>query len=101
MIKFFGLLSKRKKVKPKVAASIYVATLNNVIDEGFIEIQDFINNNNNLEGNPDISSNNIDWFRNIIFLGNIYMLVHYFEEKESSMLTLLIQHYLVIQVQSL
>ena len=43
MIKFLGLLSKKKKVKPATAASIYVALLQNVISEGFIEIKDFIN----------------------------------------------------------
>ena len=46
MIKFFGLLSKKKKVDPKLTASIYVAALNNVVDEGFVEIKDFINDNN-------------------------------------------------------
>ena len=48
MIKFFGLLSKKKKVNPKLTASIYVGALNNVVNEGFVEIKDFINNNNNL-----------------------------------------------------
>ena len=82
MIKFFGLLSKRKKVKPHIAASIFVVTLNNVIDQGFIEIRDFINNNNNLDANPQLSIKDIDWFRNIIFLGNIYLLDEFFEENE-------------------
>ena len=42
MIKFLGLLSKKKKVKPETAISIYVALLQNVIAGGFIEIKDFI-----------------------------------------------------------
>ena len=74
MIKFFGLLSKKKKVKPELTASIYVAALNNVIDEGFVEIKDFINNNNNLEDNPNLTNEDIKWFRNIIFLGNMQSL---------------------------
>jgi len=44
MINFFGLLSNKKKVNAKEAVSIYVAALNNVIDQGFIEIQEFIKN---------------------------------------------------------
>ena len=50
MIKFLGLLSKKKKVKANVAAAIYLSLLNNVIEEGFVEIKDFINNNNNTTG---------------------------------------------------
>ena len=90
MIKFLGLLSKKKKVKPATAASIYVALLQNVISEGFIEIKDFINNNNNLEGNPNLNDTDIDWFSNVIFLGNMKNLSVYFEEDEMSILRALI-----------
>tara|TARA_B100000427_G_scaffold289852_1_gene265782 strand:+ start:1119 stop:1676 length:558 start_codon:yes stop_codon:yes gene_type:complete len=83
MIKFFGLLSKKKKIKVKKVASIYVIALNNVINEGFIEIKEFINNNNNLEVKPNLLDNDIIWFRNIIFLGNIHNLHQYFEETEA------------------
>ncbi|MBU46952.1 MAG: hypothetical protein CMD28_05920, partial [Flavobacteriales bacterium] len=71
MIKFFGLLSKKKKVKPATAVAIYVSLLKNVIHEGFIEIKDFINNNNNLDSNPNLSDADVDWFSNVIFLGNM------------------------------
>ena len=82
MIKFLGLLSKKKKVKAKLAATIYVNLLNNVIEVGFVEIKDFINNNNNLEDNPNLTNLDIDWFRNIVFLGNIRNLDTFFEEKD-------------------
>ena len=55
-----------------------------MISEGFIEIRDFINNNNNLETNPNLSDSDIDWFSNVVFLGNIKNLDMYFEEDESS-----------------
>ena len=84
MIKFFGLLSKKKKVDSKLTASIYVASLNNVIKEGFIEIKDFINNNNNLENNPKLTDEDIEWFWNIVFLGNMQSLQLYFEEREAA-----------------
>ena len=67
MIKFFGLLSNKKKIKIESATSIYVAALNNVIENGFVEIQDFINNNNNLESNPNIKEDMISWFSNVNF----------------------------------
>ena len=82
MIKFFGLLSNKKKIKIESAISIYVAALNNVIENGFVEIQDFINNNNNLESNPNIKEDMISWFSNVIFLGNMKNLENYFEETE-------------------
>ena len=68
MIKFLGLLSKKKKVKPVTAASIYVMVLQNVINEGFMEIKDFINNNSNLESNPNLNDKDVNWFSNVIFL---------------------------------
>ena len=84
MIKFLGLLSKKKRVKAKLAATIYVNLLNNVIEVGFVEIKDFINNNNNLEDNPNLTNLDIDWFRNIVFLGNIKNLDTFFEDKDSA-----------------
>ena len=86
MIKFLGLLSKKKKVKADVAAAIYVSLLNNVIKEGFVEIKDFINNNNNLEENPNLTDIDIDWFRNIIYLGNLENLNSFFEEQDATVL---------------
>jgi len=86
MIKFLGLLSKKKKVKAEVAASIYVNLLNNVIEDGFVEIKDFINNNNNLEDSPNLTNEDMDWFSNIIFLGNIKKLDAFYEENESAIL---------------
>ena len=90
MIKFLGLLSKKKKVKPPIAISIYVTLLKNVILEGFIEIKDFINNNNNLESKPNITDTDIDWFSNVIFLGNMKNLDAFFEEEEVTILRALI-----------
>ncbi len=90
MIKFLGLLSKKKKVKLDVTVSIFVKLLENVISEGYFEIKDFINHNNNLEINPNLKDVDIDWFSNVIFLGNIKKLEEYFEEEEVSILRALI-----------
>ena len=48
MIKFFGLLSKKKKVKLQSIVDIYCGALDEVISNGFIEIKDFINNYNKM-----------------------------------------------------
>jgi hypothetical protein len=82
MIKFFGLLSKKKKVKLQSIVDIYCGTLDEVISNGFIEIKDFINNNNNLENNPNLKNEDIKWFRIIIYLGNLNDLKSHFEDQE-------------------
>ncbi len=86
MIKFLGLLSKKKKVQPKLTIEIYVAALNNVIYSGFVEVKDFINNNNNLEDSPNLTDADVSWFRAIVFLGNMQSLNTYFEEKDAATL---------------
>ena len=88
MIKFLGLLSKKKKVKANLASAIYVNLLNNVIEVGFLEIKDFINNNNNLEDKPSITNQHSNWFRSIVFLGNMRNLDDFFEENESRRLVI-------------
>lgn len=82
MIKFFSLLSKKSKINIKDASEIYRSALDEVIYEGFVEIKDFINQNNNLENNPNLQSSDVKWFRLIIYLGNLYQLKSNFEEDE-------------------
>ena len=81
MIKFLGLLSKKKKINSLKTANLLVATLDEVIVNGFVEIQDFINNNNNLERNPNLKNEDIRWFRLIVFVGNLKMIPTYFEDE--------------------
>ena len=63
MIKFLGILSKKKKITASKIAHLLVETLDEVIVNGFVEIQDFLNNNNNLERNPNLTNKDIRWFR--------------------------------------
>ena len=61
MIKFLGILSKKKKITGSKTAHLLVETLDEVIVNGFVEIQDFLNNNNNLERNPNLTNKDIKW----------------------------------------
>ena len=83
MIKFLGLLSKKKKISSLKTANLLVTTLDEVIVNGFVEIQDFINNNNNLERNPNLSNKDIRWFRLIVFVGNLKMIPAFFEQEHA------------------
>jgi len=82
MIKFLGILSKKKKITAKETANLLVATLDEVIVNGFVEIQDFINNNNNLENNPNLKEKDIRWFRLIVFASNLKILPNFFEDEK-------------------
>ena len=96
MLKFFGQ-TKKKKIKPSELAVLYSSTLNEVITNGFVEIKDFINENNNLEQNPNISDSQIRWFKLIVFIGNINMLNSFFEEEEvKDLKDLILKQYLLI-----
>ena len=83
MLSFFKL-SRKKKEKLEITISKYVMSINDVIDSGFIEIKEFINENNNLDISPEIKDDDIRWFRIIIILGNISELKNYFEESQVS-----------------
>jgi len=86
MIKFLGLLSKKKKISSLKTANLLVTTLDEVIVNGFVEIQDFINNNNNLERNPNLSNKDIRWFRLIVFVGNLKMISSFFDDEQAEKL---------------
>ena len=80
MIKFLGILSNKKKVTTKKAARLLVETLDEAIVHGFVEIQDFLNNNNNLDGSPNLTDKDIRWFRLIVFVGNLKISSDFFDQ---------------------
>ena len=82
MLKFFGI-SKKDKISVEDTANIFSVALNKVVNDGFPEIQSFLNKNNNLDKSPNISDEDIKWFRLIIFAGNLHLLTTKFEENES------------------
>ena len=82
MLKFFGI-SKKDKITVKDTSKIFTVALNKVVNDGYPEIQSFLNKNNNLEKSPNISDEDIKWFRLIIFVGNLHILSTKFEENES------------------
>jgi len=82
MLKFFGI-SKKEKISVKDTANIFAVALNKVVNDGFPEIQNFLNKNNNLDKSPEISDEEIKWFRLIIFSGNLHLLSTKFEDAEA------------------
>ena len=76
MLSFLSYQERKKKLE--ITISKYVKSINDVIDSGFIEIKEFINENNNLDISPAIKDDDIRWFRIIIILGNISELKEFF-----------------------
>ena len=81
MLKFFGI-SKKDKISVQDTSKIFTVALNKVVNDGYAEIQSFLNKNNNLEKSPNISDEDIKWFRLIIFVGNLHVTSTKFEETE-------------------
>ena len=61
MLKLFGF-SKKEKVTVKDLASIYSRTLFEVIDLGFPEIIEFVNDNRKFEESPNLKKEDANWF---------------------------------------
>lgn len=79
MLKLFGF-SKKEKVTVKDLASIYSRTLFEVIDLGFPEIIEFVNDNRKFEESPNLKKEDANWFLMIVFAANNHSLSNYFDE---------------------
>ena len=66
MLKIFGF-SKKEKITVKDLASIYSKTLFEVIDLGFSEIIEFVNDNRKFEESPNLKMEDANWFLMIVF----------------------------------
>ena len=78
-MKLFGF-NKRKKIKIDDLAVVYTSTLIDVIDKGFPEIIEFVNDNRKFEESPNLQRNDIIWFMMIIFAANNYRLSEFFND---------------------
>ena len=78
-MKLFGF-NKRRKIKIDDLAVIYASTLFDVIDNGFPEIIEFVNDNRKFEESPNLQRNDVIWFIMIIFAANNHRLIEFFED---------------------
>ena len=73
MINFFGF-TKKKKITIEKLSSKYVDDLNFVIEKGFNDIVEFINESNKFNVSPNININDSSWFKLIIFTANNFLI---------------------------
>ncbi len=79
MLKIFGF-SKKEKITVKDLTSIYSSTLFEVIDLGFSEIIEFVNDNRKFEESPNLKMQDANWFLMIVFAANNHYLSDFFED---------------------
>ena len=79
MLKLFGF-SKKEKVTVKDLASVYSRTLFEVIDLGFSEIIEFVNDNRKFEESPNLKVDDANWFLMIVFAANNHCLPSFFDD---------------------
>ena len=68
----------RKKIDEGRVADWFVHTLLEASTEGFPEVVDFINTEPEFAQSPNLSEENIQWFLQVVFAGNLQQLHHYF-----------------------
>ncbi len=78
-MKLFGF-SKKEKITINKLATIYSNTLFEVIDNGFPEIIEFVNDNRKFEDSPNLQRKDVSWFLMIIFVANNYRLSDFLDE---------------------
>jgi len=78
-MKLFGF-NKKQKINVQDLATIYANTLFEVIDNGFPEIIEFVNDNRKFEESPNLQRKDVIWFLMIIYAANNYRLSDYFED---------------------
>ena len=78
-MKLFGF-NKRRKIKIDDLAVLYASTLFDVIDKGFPEIIEFVNDNRKFEESPNLQREDVIWFIMIIFAANNHRLIEFFDD---------------------
>lgn len=82
MINFFGFTKKNKITLEKLSEK-YVDDLNYVIEQGFNDIVEFINESNKFNVSPNININDSSWFKLIIFTANNFLIKNHFSENKT------------------
>jgi len=80
MMKLFGF-SKKEKISVNKLAKLYANSLFEVVDNGFLEIIGFVNDNRKFEESPNLQTEDVKWFLMIIFAANNHRLSDFFNDE--------------------
>jgi len=79
-MKLFGF-SKKEKISVNKLAKLYANSLFEVVDNGFLEIIGFVNDNRKFEESPNLQTEDVKWFLMIIFAANNHRLSDFFNDE--------------------
>lgn len=80
----------KKKLKEQHVAKVFVSTINELAEESFPTLSDFLNEVPELESSPAITPDQIEWFLYIIFSSNLYNLKFHFEAEQLNRMRILV-----------
>lgn len=85
----FSLFGK-KRLKEQHVAKVFVSTINELAEESFPTLAEFLNEVPELCENPKIKPNEIEWFLYIVFSANLHNLGKYFEVNQLNRMRIMI-----------
>ncbi len=85
----FSLFGK-KRLREQHVANVLVGTINELAEETFPTLADFLNEVPELKESPKIKPNQIEWFLYIVFSANLYNLKFHFESNQLNRMRILI-----------
>ncbi len=85
----FSLFGK-KRLKEQHVAKVFVGTINELAEETFPTLSEFLNEVPELMQSPKIKPNQIEWFLYIVFSANLYNLKFHFESNQLNRMRILV-----------
>ena len=85
----FSLFGK-KRLKEQHVAQVFVGTINELAEETFPTLSEFLNEVPELMESPEIKPNQMEWFLYIVFSANLYNLKYHFESNQLNRMRILV-----------
>lgn len=85
----FSFIGK-KRLKEQHVAKVFVSTINELAQDSFPTLSEFLNEVPELQSSPKIEKDQIEWFLYIVFSANLHNLKNHFEADQLNRMRILI-----------
>ena len=85
----FNFIGK-KKLREQHVANVFVSTINELAEESFPTLAEYLNEAPELETSPSIKANQLEWFLYIVFSANLYNLKFHLEAGQLNRMRILV-----------
>jgi Glu-tRNA(Gln) amidotransferase subunit E-like FAD-binding protein len=85
----FSIFGK-KRLKEQHVAKVFVGTLNELAENSFPTLAEFLNEVPELMQNPKIKGNQMEWFLYIVFSANLHNLKNHFDSNQLNRMRILV-----------